>query len=123
MHGFFYGLQADFRSREAQETARRGARKATEASNRVDDLEARLDRLTLACMAMWSLILECTDLTEDDLVERVREIDLRDGQLDGKLLKNVKRCPKCDRVMSPRHSKCLYCGAPDLQATAFDGTL
>jgi hypothetical protein len=107
----------------AEQTARSSDRQARDAKSQVEDLEARLDRLALACMAMWSLMQECTDLTEENLLERVNEIDLRDGRLDGKLLRQVKRCPKCDRVMSPRHTKCLYCGAPDLQATAFDGAL
>lgn len=101
----------------------RAAGKAQEAINDVAYIELRMDRLSLVCMALWELLKERTNLTEEDLLNRVRDIDLRDGQLDGKLKKGIKRCPKCDRVMSPRHAKCLYCGAEDLEATAFDKVL
>jgi len=37
--------------------------------------------------------------------------------------KNLHRCPKCGRTMSPRHGRCLYRGCEDLQAEPFDGVL
>lgn len=88
------------------------------AEKRIGD---RLDRLALVCAAMWSILQEQADLTEEDLLARVREIDLRDGQADGKISPQIVRCRQCDRVMSPRHQRCLYCGAEKLEQTAFDG--
>ncbi len=91
------------------------------AASRTDmeHLEDRLDRLTLINMAMWSLLSEKTSLTPADLAQRVREIDLADGKEDGKLTRTLKTCRKCNRVMSPRHSKCLYCGSVDLSSDPF----
>lgn len=43
-----------------------------------------------------------------------------DGVQDGKATRTVARCPKCRRVMSPRHNKCLYCGAGKLISSDFD---
>ena len=83
----------------------------------------RLDTLTLACTALWTLLRDRTDLTEEDLLNRIRELDLADGQADGKIGKKLRRCPKCDRVMSPRHRRCLYCGAENLEYEAFDGAV
>lgn len=83
-------------------------------------LEDRLDRLILVNMALWSLIREKTGLTEEDLLARVQQIDLADGQRDGKATRPPVRCPECDRVMSPRHKRCLYCGTDKLDYTAFD---
>ena len=96
---------------------------ARNAAATIRELEDRLDRLLLANIAMWSLVREKTGLTEEDLLERVRQIDLSDGQEDGKLRTQVVRCAKCDRVMARRHRTCLYCGADKLDPTAFDAAL
>jgi len=98
-------------------------RKASEAVLEVKYLCDRIDRLTLVCMAMWVLMQERSGLSEEDLMEKIKMIDLMDGKADGKFTKQIKKCPKCGRVMSPKHSRCLYCGATDLQAGAFDPVL
>lgn len=86
----------------------------------VKHLEDRLDRLSLVCMAMWSLIRDKTNLTEQDLLDRVRLIDLLDGQEDGKATRTVSKCTACGRPMHPRHKKCIYCGDAKLVESAFD---
>ena len=83
-------------------------------------LEDRLERLSLVCMAMWSLIQDKTDLKEEDLLARVNTIDLMDGQADGKAQVHVVKCVKCQRTMNRRHLKCLYCGANKAAGSAFD---
>ena len=83
-------------------------------------LEDRIDRLALICMAMWSLIRSETNLTEEQLLERVREIDLMDGEEDGKITRQVTQCSRCNRPMSSRHTRCIYCGSDALVASAFD---
>jgi hypothetical protein len=83
-------------------------------------LEDRLERLSLICMAVWSLLQSVTELTEEDLLQRVREIDLLDGAVDGKITRQVFRCRKCDRPVSSRHTRCIYCGSEQLFACAFD---
>jgi ribosomal protein S27AE len=93
---------------------------ATRAERECNNLEDRLDKLLLACTALWELLRDRTDLTEDDLLAKVQEVDLRDGQADGKITKTVKKCPRCGRTMSPRHGECLYCGERDLSAGVFD---
>lgn len=83
-------------------------------------LEDRVDRLSLICMAMWSLLQDKTKVTEEDLMERVKVIDLMDGKEDGKATKTVSRCTRCDRPMNVRHKKCIYCGNEKLISSAFD---
>ena len=104
----------------AGKTARRAAGDAAEAAADLATLEQRFERLALACMAMWELLQERTDLGDEDLAERIREIDLRDGEADGKVTRTIQHCPKCDRTMSPRHNKCLYCGYESLETRPFD---
>ena len=83
-------------------------------------LENHLNKLTLICWSMWTLLLEKTDLTEEDLFKRMKDLDLLDGTADGKVTQQIAKCSKCDRIMSPNHQKCLYCGAEKLMVSAFD---
>ena len=96
---------------------------AERAMSDVQELQDRLDRLALICMGLWELLKERTDLTEEELLEKVRQLDLMDGREDGKVRRKVQRCQKCERVMSRRHKRCLYCGAYNLAAGAFDAAL
>jgi hypothetical protein len=78
-----------------------------EASRQTDD---RVDQLLLICSAMWQLLKEKTNLTEDDLINRVAQLDAEDGNADGKLSNRVQKCVKCDRTIAAKHHRCLYCG-------------
>ena len=118
-----WGLNQQRQASAAQADAARATSRAATADRNVESLIDRLDKLTLVNMAVWSLVSEQLELTEEQLVERVREIDLADGVEDGKVTAQVAKCPKCGRVMSPRHKKCLYCGAAKLNITAFDKTM
>lgn len=93
---------------------------ASRASRNAAAAEDRIERLTLVCMAMWSLIQDKTDLTEDDLLQRVEDIDVLDGRADGKASRGVQKCGSCDRTLNNRHRKCLYCGTQVSGGTAFD---
>ena len=119
---FFFGLAASGITCNNSDQALEGVieGRAERGFNEVRRLEDRLDRLVLVNMAMWSLLQEKTGLTEQDLMDRVQQVDLADGQLDGKARKPPARCPDCERMMSPRHKRCLYCGADRLDYTAFD---
>ena len=108
------------RAAKAEAKATRAKSKALRAEHETQGVEARLDKLTLICMALWSLLSEKTQLTEEDLMERIKKLDLMDGESDGKLQRQVAKCAQCGRVMSSRHTKCLYCGAERLKLTAFD---
>ncbi len=111
------GMSDNYASKQAS-----SASSAAQAANRsVRDLEDRIERLSLVCMAMWSLIQDKTNLTEQELMARVQQIDLMDGEDDGKASRTVSKCHKCGRAMSPRHRACIYCGAARVQKSAFDG--
>ena len=81
--------------------------------NELKALVARVERLTLVCMALCSLLQEKTNVTRQDLLDRVRQIDLSDGRLDGKF-EIMARCAQCGALMSLRHPRCLYCGGEPL---------
>jgi hypothetical protein len=112
--GMAAGAVADGRS-QATPSGARG--EATES--RVRDLERRLEKLALVCQALWSLVRDRQGVTDDDLARRVRELDLTDGRLDGRLAPAIT-CGTCGRVTARRREKCLYCGAPREGASAFE---
>lgn len=120
MSHFMFGYTAASISGSNTSTANAAQSTATAAQRQVKHIEDRLDRLALINMALWSLIQDKTGLTEDDLLERVRLIDMMDGVEDGKVTRTASKCTKCDRVMNPRHEKCMYCGHAKLIQSAFD---
>ncbi len=113
-------LYQQTRISSVEASAARGAEKATDAAATVQHFQDRIDKLVLINMAMWSLIKETNNLTEEDLLERIKEIDLSDGVLDGKVRQTAIRCPKCQRIMSNKHRCCLYCGYETEKNGAFD---
>jgi hypothetical protein len=83
---------------------------ARKAGSQVKELESRLDRALLACEAMWTLVRDKLGVTDGELFDRINEIDLSDGKLDGKVRKTAVSCPSCGRTIASRHARCMYCG-------------
>ena len=77
---------------------------------RVMDLELVVGRLELSNRVVWEMLRDGLKLTEQQMDERMKAIDLRDGVEDGKVSQVPMRCPSCKRVSSSKHWKCLYCG-------------
>ena len=119
-----FGYHSSSQSSSGTTMRDRAARNAAGSGGSTRDvkyLEDRFERLSLVCMAMWSLLQDKTNLTEQDLLKRVEAIDLMDGREDGKAEKvGVVRCGKCDRPMNNRHLRCIYCGAEKQVGSAFD---
>ena len=104
--GMAYNLMSDTSSTGSADRAGR------RAQNKASELEARCDRLALLCEAMWTLLRDNLKLTDEQLIDRINQIDLTDGKLDGKASKDgVLKCHQCHRAVSKKFSKCMYCGA------------
>lgn len=108
----FLELQNSYRASQASLAASAAQRVAGEARRESDLLEAQLDRLLLANEAMWTLMRDKLGLTDNELLDRITEIDLSDGQLDGRVRKTPVSCPKCKRTIARRFTRCMYCGQP-----------
>ena len=80
-----------------------------------------MDSLAMTCQAMWELLRDRTDLTDEDIEEKLQEIDLRDGSADGKMTSTVGECPACHRTVNSRHDRCLYCGVEISKDHIFEG--
>lgn len=116
-----WDLYQTYQIHDLQQRVGRQSGQPQASSNEYIELRARIDKLALINMAMWSLLKEHTPLTENDLLERVKEIDLQDGQLDGKVRTTPQECPECGRKLSQKHQKCLYCGHSVQGNDAFGG--
>ena len=74
-------------------------------------LEEQVGRLTLACTAMWTLLRQRFGVTDQELLEAIQEVDLRDGVLDGQYKPPALTCPACGRRNNRRRRTCMYCEA------------
>ena len=72
-------------------------------------LHDKVERMALVNAAMWSLISEKLGITPEELIAKIREVDLIDGRPDGKISSTAKTCPKCSRIMNSTTGNCLYC--------------
>ncbi len=106
----FYGMHAASAAARANATAGEASRTARTTQTTVAELEQRLDRAMMACEAMWVMMRDKMGITDVELIDKINEIDLSDGQLDGKVRKTAVSCPKCRRTISRRHPRCMYCG-------------
>ena len=98
-------------ARHAEQTASRASREARNVKLQIKLLEANLAKALLINEALWEFIKKQQGLRDDDLREKIYQIDMRDGTLDGKNQRSqVAQCPKCNRNVGPRHPACLYCG-------------
>ena len=107
---------------DVQESA--GERGLRSPESRMSELEGRVDRLAMICCAMWTILQSQTDLSDEELVRMVQDLDLSDGSLDGKArIRQVSNCTACGRPVAARHIRCLYCGATRCDRTPFDAVM
>lgn len=76
----------------------------------LDDLERRTESLTLACQALWEILQEELNLSNETILKKMQDVDLRDGALDGRVSVNVAACPSCRRANKASRTNCIYCG-------------
>jgi hypothetical protein len=75
-------------------------------------LDPQVGRLALASIAMAEILRDHLGISGDVIEAKIREIDLRDGELDGTFHPSAKTCEACGRVSGPMSATCLYCGTP-----------
>lgn len=93
-----------------------------EAAGGGSDIKAMrkaIDKLVVIAQALWEIIAESQGLSDDHIVAKVREIDLRDGAIDGKVKKPVRVCASCGKVLPVGRDVCLYCGSLNKGADLF----
>lgn len=111
MTNFLWDLYQHHQIQEARTDAKNALDAVKHRSDsEVERLRDRIDTLTLTNLAMWTLLRDKLGLTDAQLENRVRELDLADGVMDGKLAVGPWDCKKCNRPNSPKRDHCMYCG-------------
>jgi len=103
------GALADLEKPKGAAAGEEGRKHARDAC--VEQLEARLDWTMMVCEAIWSLAREPLGLTDERLKDRITELDLADGKLDGRKRRAPATCGACRRTVSQRFPRCVYCGS------------
>ncbi|MFH0908888.1 MAG: zinc ribbon domain-containing protein [bacterium] len=74
-------------------------------------LRADIERLLMITEALWSMMKDQFEYTDQHLVARITEIDAKDGKVDGRVASlPPQACPKCGRPSSRKRAICMYCG-------------
>jgi hypothetical protein len=114
-----YGSIYSQAAAQAQSSASDAQQSAREAKTETELLRHDVDRLLLITEALWTILKKAHGHSDDELVNLVKEIDMRDGRLDGRAPKAPPQtCPSCSRMNSGKQTRCLYCGQP-LPVTLF----
>jgi hypothetical protein len=74
----------------------------TELKATVRQLLARVDRHAVVIQVLKDMLSSRGDLAEDEFLDRVEQVAAKRAE--------AKACRKCGRAMSPKHSRCIYCG-------------
>jgi hypothetical protein len=81
----------------------------THHTNRIEDLNERIDRLVMIMRATLAL-LEEQGITPERLMEKINELDLQDGVDDERVRDLIVECPSCQSKVAPGLRNCQMCG-------------
>ncbi len=95
---------------EVEVAVRKARRETRDLEHEIRALEHQVGRLTLASIAMAEILRDHLGISGEAIESKIREIDLRDGKLDGTFRPSAKTCEDCGRVSGPTSVSCLYCG-------------
>lgn len=108
--GYILGQHGRQSARLASSVAASGGASKTELL----DVHDRVDRLILVVDAIWSLLVE-SGFTDDQLRERIDQIDTADGVADGRRTVRASECRRCGAMVPGDLPACQFCGTPPLE--------
>ena len=115
LEGLFIAGAADqmARANRARTAGEMAARTAADVRTENMSIRFDVDKLFMITQALWTLLQEQHGYTDEQLIQRIQEIDMQDGKLDGKVAKEKIRpdCPQRGRKLMGNRPVCLYCGA------------
>lgn len=107
MTDMFYDFLQD---QEIERTGAASRRRDESQRGEIHKLQKQVAKLRLVCQAMCELLCEQTGMDHETIMERVVNIDLRDGKLDGQMGAVERECSGCGRVVRSDRANCFYCG-------------
>ena len=107
-----------FRTASEQEMSD-AERRLDKAVDKIGDLQAQVDRLLLITESMWFVLKDRLQLDDAALMDMMKQVDMRDGKLDGRVATAPETCPVCNHTISVRTGQCFYCGAHPARKSPF----
>ena len=104
-----YSAGSKTASRAASLARSAAAADGTIHSNRIEDLNERIDSLAMIVRALWAL-LEEQGITNEQLIAKLAELDQLDGVADNRVRMGPVDCPSCDSKVAAGLSRCQFCG-------------
>jgi hypothetical protein len=109
--GLFMAGAAMASANRAQSAGERASRVAGDVRIQNEAITFDVEKLFMITEALWTILKEQHGYSDDELIGRIQEIDLRDGKLDGKVAKQQNPpCPHCGRTLIGKRPVCFYCG-------------
>jgi hypothetical protein len=99
--------------------ARSASRTADSAKDKAIRIQDDLDAMLLKIQAMWEVISVKLDISDEELLAKVKEIDSRDGVMNGKAKPEPVICDSCSKPNSLKRRHCLFCGKELIKKKAF----
>jgi hypothetical protein len=87
------------------------ATQGSKHTERVEQVNEKVDNLGVIIKAMWSL-LEENGYTAEQLLDRIEEIELQRKTEAEDGIPAASRCRKCDSMVAKGLPNCQYCGEP-----------
>lgn len=109
---FYYPYHSHGRDLAARSDAREAKSEARESKSDIYFLKQELERQMMISEALWRFVKKEFNLSDEDLFQKVLEIDGEDGRVDGKVSRKEgpKKCQACNRTLPNRKNFCIYCG-------------
>ena len=105
----------------ATSTSERALTHVENIEDRMFRMERSIDQLKLVNVAITEMLVHRLGVAESEIINKIKEVDLRDGIQDGKFSSGVPLCPRCHRRYNSKLHKCQYCGYVDPNTqTIFD---
>jgi len=117
----FFDLYQQYKINKVEVDAQSAKHIAEKIQNDIYSINYRIDTVLLAMQALWEIMKERGGVTDEELVKKMEEIDLRDGVADGKMSMKIVVCPNCGRNNNSKRASCLYCGNRLPQSDLFGG--
>ena len=121
MIDIIFALFSEMEQQDARGKGKPGGPAVVTGNIAVERLQRDHERLKLVTAALWQLLKDRTQATDDDLRRYIEDVDLMDGRLDGKVRapREVRECKGCQRRIVNSAVICLYCGEKQADTALF----
>ncbi len=108
--GIAWNLRQSSKIKENQKSTSEIANKSALLQEKLDSQEESLNRLAIICEAMWELLKNRANFTEEELDVIINRISEDKIIASGANPDTSIRCPRCNAVVNAKLGRCEFCG-------------